>query len=124
MKRVIMLAGLIAVSMMAGAQTAPTATAKLSYTAPTTNTDNSAIAGALSYNVYMGAKGGAKSKVATGIAGLSYTRANVPMNSCFTVTAVNAAGAESAQSSEVCIAVPNAPTNLTVTVTVSVETNN
>lgn len=74
---------------------APVTVAKtFSWTAPTQNTDGSAITGALTYNVYVGS---APTNTAP-ITGTSYVAQLAVGTYSVTVTAVNAAGVESAQS--------------------------
>ena len=81
------------------------------WTAPTTNTDGSTITVPLTYNVYEGAKG-AEAKTQTGITSLTATVA-LAAGPCVQVSAVEN-GNEGALSSEVCLQIPNAPTNLKV----------
>jgi len=76
----------------------------LSWTAPTANTNGTAITSALSYNLYQGAKG-AEVLVASGVTS-PYT-ASLASGLCFEVTAVES-GVESARSNEVC-ELPSAP---------------
>jgi len=95
-------------------------TASLSWTAVTTNTDGSAVSGAVTYNVYQGASAGALTSVQTGLTTTSATvTAGLADGAtvCFAVTAV-AGGIESAQSAVACktfpAGVPSAPTGLVV----------
>jgi hypothetical protein len=93
------------------------------WTAPTTNTDGSAITQTLNYNLYQAACGSALVKVQSGIAGLTttITKGMIPgTTQCFALTALNTTtGMESAQTSQVQVTVPqptpNAPGGLTVT---------
>jgi hypothetical protein len=97
-------------------------TANLLWTAPTTNTDGSAVVGALTYNVYQGAQGAALVKVASAISG---TTTNITAGlasgstQCFAVSAIEG-GVEGAQSNTACAAIPvpkvNAPTQITVVI--------
>lgn len=98
------------------------ATATLTWTAPTLNTDGSTITLPLTYKVYGGVQGQAKTVLAT-VSTLTYTHATAPngVTYCYQLSAV-AGGVESALTVEGCKAmpplVPNPPTNLTVTVAV------
>lgn len=112
MKRMIGLLTLVASATVAAA-TALTAT----WVAPTMNVDGSTISGAVTYNVYSGAKG-AEVKTASG---LTTTTAQIAGTAgtalCVQVTAlVNSQ--ESARTPEVCgtpaFPVPQAPTGLTL----------
>lgn len=100
-------------------------TATLSWTAPTLNTDGSALTNLASYNIYQGATklasvlAPATSYVISGLAPGTYT---------WTVTAVNSAAAESAPSTPatgtvtppvVVPSTPQAPGSVSVTITVS-----
>lgn len=91
------------------------------WTAPTKNTDGSAIASTITYNVYQGPQGGTFTMVQTGLKGTSAViSAGLPAGStqCFYVTAVTNLG-ESAPSNSACVSIPsakpNAPTNLSIT---------
>lgn len=96
-------------------------TARLNWTAPTVHTDNSPISGALTYNVYQGAKGATKPKVSSAIVGVS-TQLTAAPGACFQVSAVEG-NIESSLSSEACLPLPpNAPSGVTVTVVVTVTT--
>lgn len=108
----------ICIAGIASAQTS-TLNTTLNFKAPTTHTDGSAITGALTYNIYQGAKGATKPKVTT-FTTTTGTVANVAPGACFQVTAVEA-GVESALSQEACIlAAPGVPTNVTVTVQITI----
>jgi hypothetical protein len=96
----------IALALVASVAFAATHTA--SWTAPTTNTDGSTISVPLTYNVYEGAKS-AEVKTQTGVTSLSAT----VTGPCVLVSAVEN-GNEGALSNEVCLQIPNAPTNLKV----------
>lgn len=115
--RIMLFAALLAASVVSIAQSAPTAT--ISFAAPTKNTDGSAIAGTLTYNVYQAIKGGTKVKVGTITATSMTVTAGLAagVEYCWDVTAV-ANGQESAHSNEGCKAfafpVPN-----TVVITVT-----
>ena len=97
-------------------------TANLTWTAPTLNTDGTAITAPLTYKVYGGVQGSAKAVLAT-VSALAYTHSTAPngVTYCYQVSAV-AGGVESSLSAEGCKvmppAVPNPPTNLTITVAV------
>lgn len=118
MKRFAALA-LVLASAVALAQTATTS-ATLAWTAPTANTDGSAISGALTYNVYEGPKAGPFTKVASGLSGGTTTLTSLTAGPCFAVTTVEAAS-ESALSNTVCVLEPDGPSSLTVTLTVTVH---
>lgn len=78
------------------------ATIVWNWVAPTTNTDGSAITGALTYTIYE-SYGGAFMQLATGITGLSYSQANLTVGTeCIYVT-VTEAGANT---------VPSQPSNM------------
>jgi hypothetical protein len=107
--------------MLMGAASAQGAgnTAALAWTAPTVNTDGSALTGALTYNIYQGAKG-AEVKSVSGVTTTTYTVSSGLTDGstvCWYVTAVEG-GQESASSAEVCKtfppAIPQAPASLTV----------
>jgi hypothetical protein len=109
--------GLLLLSGVSFAQAAPSAA--LSYAAPTTNTDGSAITAPLSYNIYQGLTG-ALVKVQSAVAGLSVTITTgltAGTTQCFAVTAVEN-GVEGAQSNTACVAipkpVPGVPTQVTI----------
>lgn len=96
-------------------------TASLSFTAPTLNTDGTAVALPLTYNVYQSATSGAEVKVASGAKGAPIViNTAITSNTTFywKITAVDANGVESAQSNEVCKAFPAAvPGTVTITIT-------
>jgi hypothetical protein len=99
---------------------APTAT--LSWTAPTLNTDGSTITLLpLTYNLYQGASATTLVKVASGITALTdtITTGLVAGNTYYwTVTVVDSAGSESAQTNPLCKSfpkeVPGTVVNLTI----------
>jgi hypothetical protein len=97
-------------------------TATLTWTAPTQYTNGTAIAAPITYRVYRGNCGAAKTLLASPAAA-TYVDSTAPngSNLGYTVSAV-VAGVESAQTTEMCkvfpLPVPNPPTNLTVTVAV------
>jgi hypothetical protein len=102
------------------ATTACAATAALSWTGPTLNTDGSPVT-TLTYNIYQGLTG-ALVKVQSGVttATATITAGLTPgTTQCFAVTAVEA-GQESAQSTTACAAIPlptpGVPTQITVVV--------
>lgn len=105
---------------------AQTHTAALAWTAPTTNTDGSAITGTITYNVYQATQTGTTAptlaKVQSGITGttLTITAGLTPgTTQCFAVTAVVNAQ-ESAQSAQSCAAIPfstpNSPSQITIVI--------
>ncbi len=73
---------------------APVRTASLSWTAVTMDADGSPLQGALWYNVYRGINGGAKTKIAANVNGLSFTDSGLLAGNTYTyhVTAENSAG--------------------------------
>jgi hypothetical protein len=95
----------------------------LSWSAPTLNTDGSAITPPLTYNLYQGGSATSLAKVQTGLTSTSTTvSAGLTPGSTqfFSVTAVEN-GQESAQETPVSVGipepVPSAPTGLTVVLT-------
>lgn len=89
-------------------------TANLSWTAPTTRTDGSALTGAVTYKVYRGtsaaAVGSATTALATVTAGTTYTDASAPAGTQFyAVSAVDSGGLESAKTAAVSVVIPSAP---------------
>jgi hypothetical protein len=99
---------------------ASTESAALLWTAPTTNTDGTAITATLTYNIYQGPSGSLV-KVQSGVSGNSATvTTGLTAGSvqCFAVTAI-ANGVEGPQSNSACVTIPSpspsAPTNLTIT---------
>lgn len=127
--RILMLLGIVIIAgCAASAQPAPTNTATLSWTAPTTNTDGSTItAGAVTYNIYQtpagAVSGGVKLASALADTGdvVSTQAGGGPIADgqtlCYNVTAV-VAGVESAYSNQACktwaAGTPVAPSGLTV----------
>lgn len=120
MKRLFALLALL--PLITVAQTAPTLTA--TWTAPTKNTDSSAITAALTYNLYAGTSCTALVKAQRAIATTSVTLTGSTLTGlipgatyCFAVTAV-ANGVESAQSNTATVAIPsptpNAPSQITI----------
>lgn len=96
-----------------------TSTNTLSWVAPTTNVDGSAITGSIAYNVYQGAKGGTFAKTASALTGTS-TTVTTTAGTCFAVTTV-AEGSESAPSATACLLQPSGPTSTSVSVTITVK---
>lgn len=94
-------------------------TATITWGPPTGNTDGTALAGTITYNIYQGAKG-AEVKTASGVSGTSFTVSTGLADGttvCWYVTAVEG-GQESAPSAEACKtfppAVPLPPSSVTV----------
>lgn len=134
MRKVFLAAALAAAAlfavMPAFAQTAPTCitgtagvapTATLSFTAPTTNTDGTAIAAPVTYEVFEGSASGKETLAAKGLAGSPIT-VNTGLTdgttAYFYVVVVDANGNPSAQSNEVCKAFPaGVPKSVTITIT-------
>jgi hypothetical protein len=105
--------------LLAGVALAAPPQAVLTWTAPTTNSDGSAITATLTYNLYQGLTG-ALVKVQTGVATLSATITTgltAGTSQCFAVSAVEN-GVEGAQSNTACATipqqVPGQPTQITV----------
>jgi hypothetical protein len=101
------------------AGTAPVAT--IAFTAPTTNTDGTAISTPLTYNLYMGTATGTETKIASGATG-SPIAVNTGLKPAatyyFQVTVVDAHGVESPRSNEVCKAFPaSTPSTVVITIT-------
>lgn len=103
-------------------------TVGLTWTAPTQNTDGSALTDLKSYNIYQGATATSLAKVGTIVSpAVSYTTPTLaPGSYYFAVTSVNSAGVESTQSAVVSTVVappppktPGVPTNVKITVTVT-----
>ena len=115
MKKLLAFLALMPIAASAG-------TATLTWTAPTQYTNGTAITAPITYRVYRGNCGAAKTLLASPSAA-TYVDSTAPdgSNLGYAVTAV-VAGVESAQTAEVCKAfplpVPNPPANLTVTVAV------
>lgn len=93
--------------------------AVLSCTAPTTNTDGSAIKTPLTFKFYMGTKSGTYTSTSTPQTSCGYTFTGLAVGTYyFTATAIDGNGTESAKSVEATktfVASPSPPTNLTVT---------
>lgn len=121
MNKIIVLLTLVAVALLASPAHAGTGTAQLSWTAPASYTDGSAIpAGtAITYNVYTGLSASSMAKKLSGVSlkSASFTGLDNGATTYFYVTAV-VAGIEGAKSAIVSKAIPAlapAPcTNLTV----------
>jgi predicted phage tail protein len=115
---------------LAFAQTAPTCVqgkvgvapaATITFTAPTTNTDGTPIATPLTYEIFEGTASGAETLAAKGLAG-SPIAVNTGLKDgttvYFYVEAVDANGAASAPSNEVCKSFPaGVPSSVTITIT-------
>lgn len=108
----------------AAAQTISTSVA-IGWVAPTKNADGTMISGALTYNLYQGASGGTFTKVASGLTGTSTVVTSVAAGNCFAMTTVEMIGSSSVESispsSPTCIAIPGAPSNVTVTLTITLK---
>lgn len=121
-----LLGAILAFSMLAAAAQTTAHTAAVSWTAPATNTDGTAITGTLTYTLYQGtqpATGTATlASVQTGIttASATVTAGLTPgTTQCFAVAAT-ANGVASAQSAQACAAIPfstpGVPTQITVVI--------
>ena len=99
------------VAMHASAATPAT----LTWTAVTQNTDGTAVAMPVTYNVYQGLKGVTPVKVlvASKIAGLSFLLPPLTKGSCFQMSTTDQGGDEGPLSGEVCLSLPVAPTGIT-----------
>ncbi len=95
----------------------------ITWTAPKTNVDGTAISGAITYQVYAGVGSGKEVKIGTPVSAASYVLTPLPApgsNECVQVTAI-ANGVESARSVEACATVPfPAPSSPTV-ITISIK---
>lgn len=92
-----------------GDGTAFAGTANLSWTAPTTRTDGSALTGAVSYKVYRGASASSLSLLTT-VTTVGYTDTAAPAGTVFyAVSAVDSAGLESAKTAALSVVIPVAP---------------
>lgn len=113
MKRILLALGLVLATLLCmGAAYA--GTANLTWIAPTTRTDGSALSGAVTYKVYRGTSSAAVASATTPIAtvatGTTYTDASAPAGTQFyAVSAVDAAGVESAKTNAVSVVIPVAP---------------
>jgi hypothetical protein len=129
MKRLLILAALSLLAGVAHAQAAtpPPAVSTsvgLNWTAPTANTDASAIIGTLTYNLYQGPKAGPFAKVASGITGTTTIVTSLSAGTCFWLSAVEAitasSTAESVPTGPVCATQPGSPGGLSISVTVKI----
>lgn len=97
---------------------APSAT--LTFTAPTLNTDGTAVATPLTYTLFEGTTSGGEKQVATGLTGSPVTVTTglvAGTTYYFTITVTDANGSVSAQSNEVCKALPKSvPGSVTITI--------
>ena len=120
------IAGCLSISVAAAAGPTVSETVNVAWTAPTTNTDGSAISGTLAYNVYGAASASATTwtKVVSGATASPSSFTAPAGDTCFAVTAVETEGGspvESAPSAPACLLIPNAPGSIKVTVTVTVQ---
>lgn len=85
-----------------------TRTATLHWGAVTQTVAGEPVTGAVSYNVYQGAKGSTtKAKVKTGVTALTYAATGLPAGeTCFNFTAQTAVNGESGLSNEACKSFP------------------
>lgn len=96
----------------------------VTWTAPTTNTDGTAITSPLTYQLYVGATG-AEVKNGNPVSAPPYVLSPAPapgVNTCVQVTAI-AAGIESARSKEVCATIPLPVPGTPPTVTCTIQLN-
>ncbi len=103
-------------------------TLTISFTPPTANVDGTAVAGPLSYNLYLGTTAGSEVKAASGLKGNPIVVNSATLGAAATalksnttayirLTVVDANGAESALSNEVCKTFPaSVPGTVTITV--------
>ncbi len=99
--------------------TAPAAS--ITFTAPTTNTDGTALTGTVTYDLFQGSASGAEKLVASGLSGspIAVNTGLVDGTSIYWyVEAVNSAGNASAPSNEVCKTFPaGTPSAVTISIT-------
>ncbi len=128
--RALAAAALLFLSFLAPANAAPTCvvgksgtapTASITFTAPTTNTDGTALTGTVTYDLFQGTSSGAEKEVATGLSG-SPIAVNTGLADGTTiywyVEAVNSAGNASAPSNEVCKTFPaGTPSSVVISIT-------
>lgn len=103
------------------AQTTPPSavqTVTITWTAPTKNTDGTALTGPITYNVYRWATGGAVTKISTLQTGLSFTDSSPPPSPCYLVSAVQSSVAESLPGSACVGPTPGSPGGVTVTINI------
>ena len=108
----------IAFALIAFGARAQTGSASLTCTAPTKNTDGSSITGAVTYQFYHGTSATSQTDKAPIQTTCAYVWAALAAGThYFTVTAIvgGQESVKSAAASKVIVAVPNPPTNLTVT---------
>lgn len=95
-------------------------TANINFTAPTTNTDGTPVAGPLTYNVYQSSTSGAEVKVASALKGSPITVSTglTPKSTVyFKISVTDANGQEGALSNEVCKTFPaSVPGTITITI--------
>lgn len=103
---------------LALAQTSRTAT--LHWSAVTQTVAGDPVTGAITYNVYQGAKGStSKAKVKTGVSPLTFAVTGLPVGeTCFNVSAQTAVNAEGGLSSEACKSFSPDPTATVQSLTV------
>jgi uncharacterized protein YfiM (DUF2279 family) len=112
------LGALLALAVATEAAAPPVRQATLSWGAVTQDVEGNAITG-VTYNVYRGARGATKARIATGLAALTYVDSGRPagVEDCYQVTAAKG-DLESDPSSEGCksypAVAPGAPPGLTV----------
>lgn len=116
-KRLLVALLLALAACVAEAQTVTTSI-PVSWTAPTTNTDGTAITGTLTYQLYQGVKGGAFTAVGTPVSALTVTVTSATAGACFTVVAIETIGSavtDSTPSNTLCAEIPGSPGGLTLT---------
>jgi len=92
-----------------GSGSANAGTANLSWTAPTTRTDGSALTGAVSYKVYRGPSAASLTLLTT-VTTVGYTDASAPAGTVwYAVSAVDSAGLESVKTAALSVVIPVAP---------------
>jgi hypothetical protein len=97
---------------------------QLGWTAPTKNTDGSAISGTLTYTLFQGPSGGPFVQAATGVSGTSTVVTSISSGNCFSLAAVETVGVSvttSALTPTVCALVPSPATGLQISVTITVK---
>lgn len=104
-----------------------TTSISLAWVAPTANTDGSLIANPITYTLFQGPKAGPFTQVATGLTGTATVVTSTTAGTCFALAANEIQGASGASavasglSPTICALQPNAPTGLSVAITITVK---
>lgn len=105
----------------------PSASASLtiSWKAPTTNTDGTAITGTPTYNLYQGPRSGPYVKVASALTGTSTVISSLAAGNCFWLSDVETLApgntVESLPAGPYCTVQPNAPGGIALSITVTIQ---